>query len=476
MSSSADSFGLGGLDAMPWSVAVTEHEECADALRAAGLRAVSLRRGWQDEVAGESAVLLVGRAQRIAGDLHKKFGVERCFGASVPLPYEFPSEFIASQRRLRQKSAGRDLEPHEVAGLWRELVEVGALPVEVAPTNHPDAKPQPKHIPFESVFAFGQRPRRPLVWGAGFPAGGFGVLFGAPESFKSFVAYGLACAIVDGEPFLGHKTAAGSVLVVAGEGQESIADRIRAATTCARVADPVDSLNKRLLVRGEMPNLVDPSGFDEFSRSIEAASPSPALLIVDTWARLAAACRIEVTKDNDGTMVIVEALKRLQRRFGLGVLVIAHTNLTTDERPMGAQALVGAAEFVFSAKRRTGFGRPSVRLDFDGGARKNKDRAKAAAIEADLASVVVGDFEGEPVTSLRLDTWRTVKEADEPKARGPKAKEAILLALQAAGHEGITLEDARKAASKAQSTTFEALERLEAAGMVKRDGGRWRLA
>lgn len=463
------------LDAVPWSLTVTEHEECAEALREAGVRAVSLRRGWQDEALNEPAVLLVGRAQKIAGDLRKKFGVGATYAAQLPVAYEFPSELLASQRRLRQRAVGRDLAPAEARALWRALVEQDALPCEVAPTNHPDAKPRPKFEPFQSAFELGKRPRRPLVWGAGLPAGGLGMLFGSFKACKSFVAYGLAVAIADGEPFLGFDVAQGTVLVLAGEGGEGIADRIRAATTCARVANAEDELHRRLAIRTQMPNILSDEGWGDLARAIEATDTRPALLIIDTWARLLAAAGVDPL-DNAAAMAVVDALKRLQDRFGLAVLVLAHTGHGDGDRAMGAKAVAGACDFIFKVERRDADPLPKVRLDFAGPNLKCKDGREADPLDVDLAEVVVGDRDGKPVTSCRIDLWRPAKA--EPKAeRKPRAREVLLLLSQEAGPRGITF-GAAEAAVGSKSTTSDALAKLTEAGILQRfndgAGDRWR--
>lgn len=466
------------LEALPWRLTIVEHEECAEALREAGVRAVSLRRGWQDEVLNEPAVLLVGRAQKIAGDLRRKFGVGATYAAQLPIAYEFPSELLASQRRLRQRAVGRDLAPAEARALWRELVEKDALPCEVAPTNHPDAKPRPKFVPFQSAFELGKRPRRPLVWGAGLPAGGLGMLFGSFKACKSFLAYGLAAAIVDGEPFLGFPTARGTVLVLAGEGEEGIVDRIRAATTCARVANPDDELHRRLRIRTVMPNVLDDEGFGDLARAIEAADPRPMLLILDTWARVCAAAGVDPL-DNAESMRVVDALKRLQDRFGLAVLILAHSGNGDAERAMGARSLPGSCDFIFRTERRDNDPLPKIRLDFAGSGCKAKDSREADPIDVDLAEVVVGDRDGAPVTSCRIDTWRSSK-ATQPKAeRKPRAREVLILAAQEAGRRGFAFAEAATTVGS-KSTASEALAKLVGAGLLERfddaAGERWRLA
>jgi hypothetical protein len=464
VSSPADSFGLGGLDAMPWSVAVTEHEECADALRAAGLRAVSLRRGWQDEVAGESVVLLVGRAQRIAGDLHKKFGVERCFGASVPLPYEYPSEFLASMRRLRQKSAGRDLEPHEVAGLWRELVEVGALPVEVAPTNHPDAKPRPRRLAVvRSLDEILRLP--PLAWLVRdlLPASGVGLLVGPPNVGKSALAVDFALRVACGQDWHGREVRSGAVVFAAGEGVDGLGQRATAwlESTAAR---PVHDLG---FVTG-LPALSCEAGRAEFAAILEERRPK--LAVVDTIAA-------HWADSEDKAEVVgpaMAALQALAARVGCLVLLLHH------ERKPSAQPVAGGA---WAAVRGSGawVGSADVVLSLSGTpdalvltCTKQRDAERAKPVELALRAVdLAGGGRGVIVTP-RAPAASVVEPLPELRTR-----ERLRAAMASAGARGLSHAEACQATGKSKSTASFHLARMvddgDAEPFSTPRGLRWRV-
>jgi hypothetical protein len=298
------------------------------------------------------------------------------------------------------------------------------------------------------------------IWKGVLPAGALCVLWGPYRSLKSFVAMALLAAIADGSPFLGRPTAAGSVLLVAGEGQRALLKRLRAAVGAARIADHGDHIHERFRIRSRMPNLRDAASFAEFCAAIEQASPSPTVVVFDTWARLCQAAGIDENSTKEAGDLI-ERLNEIQARFGCAVVIVHHSGHAAGHA-RGATALPCAVETELRIERLdSGHGAPRCRLSYI----KTKDEGEPPPDELTFGVTQVDDA---GASSLFLDTWAT--ETSEPKDKKASAADLLVLAAQAAGAAGLSFADAKQATGKVAATTSEALSRLCIAGLLKPRG------
>ncbi|MCA3010553.1 MAG: AAA family ATPase [Phycisphaerales bacterium] len=314
--------------------------------------------------------------------------------------------------------------------------------------------------PFLRPSEIAALPKRADVWHGILPVGGLCVLWGPYRSLKSFVVMALLAAIADGSPFLGRPTAAGSVLLVAGEGQRALLKRLRAAVGAARIADHGDHIHERFRIRGTMPNLLDAGQFNEFCAAIEQASPTPTALAIDTWARLCQAAGIDENANAEAGLLIAR-LNEIQARFGCAVIVVHHAGHAAGHA-RGATALPCAADTELRIERLdSGHGAPRCRLSYI----KTKDEGEPPPDELTFGVTQVDDA---GASSLFLDTWAT--ETSEPKDKKASAADLLVLAAQAAGAAGLSFADAKQATGKVAATTSEALSRLCIAGLLKPRG------
>ena len=166
-------------------------------------------------------------------------------------------------------------------------------------------------------------PVRPLVEGLLY-RDTLAQLSGAPGSYKSFVAVGLACSVALGMTWEGHRVPeAGPVVYIAAEGGSGIRTRVLAWCESNRV-NP-DDLEGRLRVLSEplqLGNSVDVSEARDVARELR-----PLLVILDTRAR----CTLGM-QENDSTDqgLAIEAAESIQRAGGGTVLGIHHTGRAGD--------------------------------------------------------------------------------------------------------------------------------------------------
>lgn len=383
---------------------------------------------------------------------------------------------VAKSLRVVYPPAGtKDLRQWLIGGCTREAL---AAAIEAAPVEVPiGPESPPMAMRFLRPWELAELPPRELLWGAGLGRGELGMLFGSWGTYKSFVALGLAVAIADGTDFLGFKTRPGAVGIIVGEGAAGQADRLRAATAIARIADRTDPIHDRIGIACGVPPLTTAEGFDATVAAIEAMPVVPALLIIDTVARALSAAGLDENSTSEMGL-FVAALDRLRARFpGMAVLAVHHSGNDRTDRCRGSSALPSGCDFQMHTETVRGQSVPSVKLAFD----KTKDGQEPPPMRLNLAKVVVRtDAEGADVTSLRIADFAPDDEGQraEPKA---KAADLLLAALREAGPAGLNARAAKESISRPGSTTSEGLAKLVGQGLAEPfvdDKGkpRWRLA
>jgi hypothetical protein len=399
--------------------------------------------------AGEAAAAFArGRETVIVADNDEAGteGAKRLRAALLPA--------ASSLRIVRPPQGIKDLRQWLIDGLTREAL---AAAIEAAPVEVPiGPESSPMAVRFLRPWELAEMPQRELLWGAGLGRGELGMLFGPWGSFKSFVGLALAVAIADGADFLGFKTKPGAVGLIVGEGAAGQVDRLRAATSVARIADRDDAIHDRIGIACGVPALTTAAGFDATVAAIEAMPVLPSLVIIDTVARALSAAGLDENSTSEMGL-FVAALDRLRARFpGLAILAVHHSGNDRTDRCRGSIALPSGCDFVAHTEPRRGHGLPSVRLIID----KVKDGENPAPLRLDFAKVVVrDDADGKPVSSLRIDSYAPDVPERDPS---PKARTEDLLrdAMRAAGAAGIDSAGARSATSKVASTVSEALGRM----------------
>jgi hypothetical protein len=166
--------------------------------------------------------------------------------------------------------------------------------------------------------------------------GRFAVLFGPPGAGKSIAAIDLALSVATGVPWLGRYTVRQApVAYCYTEGSDGFRVRVDAWKQRHGVIDRAG-----VVVTFEAPNLLEKANVTALLSALRRLDPPPALLIVDTLARVIPGADENSAKDM-GTAIA--ACDRLRTSLNCAVLLVHHTRRDgANER--GSTALRGAAD------------------------------------------------------------------------------------------------------------------------------------
>lgn len=237
--------------------------------------------------------------------------------------------------------------PSSTQPILEESVSQPTVPLESPFAETPPAAPAAEATMLDilrgqllNTKTLGSRPKAvPLVPGAFF-RDKLGWMYGAPKSFKSFLALDLAGCVANGLPWQGFPAGQpGKVLYLVAEGASGIEDRVRA---------------------WEEHNGLDMADVEFLPVAIQANSPEqwkafvalaieigPALVVVDTQARVTSGM-----EENSATEM-GEFVRRLdQLRVATGALVLTvHHSGRNGEHMRGSIAIDGAADTVLRIVR-----------------------------------------------------------------------------------------------------------------------------
>lgn len=196
--------------------------------------------------------------------------------------------------------------------------------------------------------------------------GKLGVLYGLPESGKSFLAIDWALSIATGEQWQGRDVMAGPVVYVAGEGRSGIAPRLGAWLQ----KHDVTELPKAFMLF-DPPYVVERESVEQLLGSIRTAlaEEQPRLIVLDTLA-----CCFGLDENSAKDMnLFVAGCRRLTAETGATILVVHHSGKNGGPE-RGSGALRGAAD-VMIAVERNGSGRFALKNDKQKDAERFKPRA-----------------------------------------------------------------------------------------------------
>lgn len=176
------------------------------------------------------------------------------------------------------------------------------------------------------------------------PEGSLSVLYGPPESAKSFLAIDLAMSVATGVNWHNHLVNQGSVVYVAAEGGSGISKRVRAWLQAKQIK-PRDVPIAWLIESMTMYKESDDVG-RLMTRLDEELADTPRLIIVDTLARC-----LEGDENTQLDMGrFVAGVDMLRHEYKAAVLVIHHTRLDGD-RERGNTALRGGTDTMLSVTK-----------------------------------------------------------------------------------------------------------------------------
>lgn len=236
------------------------------------------------------------------------------------------------------------------------------------------------------------------------PMGGLALLFGAPGSFKTFVAVDLALRLTyDAGSWLGHDAKRGqSVLYIASEGSAGMYRRIIAW----RRKHGLEGDSARFRMIRQPMSFVSGEDIGRLVATVQADAQAhglPSIIFVDTVSRVLPGVDENLQKD---MTVFIAGCDRLRAEFGAAVVGVHHTNKAGAMR--GSSVLDGAADSIFRVERdeRSQAGTLTCEKQKDA-----EDGWRAAFTVAEDEWIPAGRIK--PVKSLVVD-WREGPAPEEP--------------------------------------------------------------
>lgn len=238
-----------------------------------------------------------------------------------------------------------------------EIVECGTeLPTEGLPLDPTakliiSAKPRIEILSLEDLLNL---PDPEWLIDQHFHKGTLSVLYGAPGSYKSFVALDMALSIAAGIPFLdSFDTTTGPVLYIAGEGSGGLKRRSMAwfgEKNDGEIPTAFGLVRQRVDLSGTQHGIKDERK-NNWKAVLDSVRNShigiPSLVVIDTMARA-------FTGDENSSQDVgrfVEVTDAIREDLGASVLVVHHTGKDAGRGARGSSALLGAADSMFLVEK-----------------------------------------------------------------------------------------------------------------------------
>jgi hypothetical protein len=224
------------------------------------------------------------------------------------------------------------------------------------------------------------------------PRQGFVSLFGASQSFKSFVVSDLAMHVALGWEWAGRRVEQSAAVYIAAEGAAGLRKRKVGfeLTHAERLPEKV-----RFFLISASPNLGTERGdLADLIAAVESAEVAPGLIIIDTLAQSIGAG----DENGAGMILFISNATALANHFKACVIAIHHIGLSDDKRTRGHSSLLGGVDAQILAERKEGTFSTTITLQ------KLKDEASNLKLTARLSRVVIGtDGDGEEVSTLIVE-------------------------------------------------------------------------
>jgi hypothetical protein len=271
-------------------------------------------------------------------------------------------------------------------------------------------------------------PVRYLVDGL-IPARSFGAIYGKPGSYKSFVALYLAAMVATGGEAFGRQCKQGAVVYIAGEGGAGLYRRRLALQKHYNV--PADA--PVFFVKAALNLGTTLEDRDALVTEIRALNVNPALVIIDTYARMTAGIEENSAKDTSAAIAIMSSI---EEETGAAVLIVHHSGKAQEAGLRGSSALLAALDCELLCEKISADGA----TDRLGRLSLTKSKDSEDGIEIPYRATVVGlsDID-DSLTSLVIEPCAPEEIAamrKPPKERIGKDAMVALQALQQAIAEG----------------------------------------
>ena len=287
----------------------------------------------------------------------------------------------------------------------------------------------------------------------------FCVLYGAPASFKSFLAMDWALSVAHGIDWNERPTKQGAVLYLAMEGQSGVAVRADAwhrENNLSDVDAPFYTVTTPIgMAMQDAPDLAMlKQAIDNTLMDVK-----PSLIVVDTLARSFAGSGADENSATD-MGYFIRSCDLLREYYDATVMAVHHTGKDAGKGMRGSSSLLGACDTSIAIDRVTG----TMNVELAVMKQKDVEEAKPIWLQARPVSFLQNAFAQEQ-TSLVLDIVDSVK---EEKKENPSEKQIYavqqLQSMLAAGtslatdHEGSVgiSEDVLKSAITAKFGEMDA--------------------
>ena len=328
---------------------------------------------------------------------------------------EFRRKALSTIERVRNgKIADINIAPKKPNGLYIEP---------------PQSKGIERKIKLKTIAELKATPPPKFIIGDYLIENTFAVLYGAPASYKSFLALDWALSVAHGKDWNGRPTAKGTVVYLAMEGQSGLTVRIEAWSNHHKISsDDAPFYTVTNPIGMAIENGTDiiglKQGIEETLGDIK-----PQLIVVDTLARSFAGSGAEENSAKDMGF-FVRSCDYLREWYDCTVLVIHHSGKSgVDGQGLrGSSALLGAVDTSMALKRRNDT--QAIELIVQ----KQKDVSEALPLwlEAKEVSFVQEAFANEQ-TSLVLDIMDGEPEKSKLPTKDQKAALRVLDDLIDAG-------------------------------------------
>lgn len=182
------------------------------------------------------------------------------------------------------------------------------------------------------------------------PAHGIGMMYGASGSYKSFLALDMALCLAFGiAGQWGAPPVKNDVLFLAGEGSVATAKKRWPAWMDWQGLEFRN--DHRMIVKNRVPFYTDSEGWEHVKADLADLKAKPALIVIDTLARLTTGMDENSSKD---ATLITTFMENLARYYECFVLGIHHEGKDSNKGARGSSAFYANMDTVISTRLRQG--------------------------------------------------------------------------------------------------------------------------
>lgn len=397
-------------------VVLVEGEKCADALERVGVEATTVMGGAKSDpnktdwtpLAGKT--VLVWEDNDVAGAglterVRPFLEAIGCTVSAVAIPAGKPDKWDAA-----------------------DAVEAGE---DIAAILQPPPATQASRFTFLTLRQL--RDLKPPEWRIEgiFPVHGASVIYGAYESFKTFVALDMLLSLAAGREWMGRPSKPCGVLYIAGEGQHGLAPRTTGWLNARDISDDIP-----FLVLPQAVALPTPGDIEDLCRAIDALPWRPGVIALDTITRMSGGGSLNDEKD---VQSYVRGMDALRLRSGAHIMNIGHSGKASDKGLFGSIVLPGAVETIICVERKG----DRLKLINQGPKGKQKDGPNfddialcTRKVEFDQGGAVGSTLILQPDDEVVSDDTDPEK---KPARRLGRNQEAVVTALEQAARGGQAL-------------------------------------